>query len=270
MHAFLQTKKNEYLNYLSKIRSENSYKTYKSVLDHAIEHFHIEKGLIDITPYRIVISSQSKKTIAKKVSIIRNFVEFIDENGGNFRLRGDESVKTPQTLPKPVNTEHLKEALKSADLFDYTLLFIMYGLGLRMSEVSGIKLSDIKEEWIEVHGKGEKSRYLPLFPELKTQIERFLKIYPSSHYLFEKEGVVMNPNRLRYRIDKVFKKIGVKVTPHQLRHFFATDLLNNGARINDVSELLGHSSLSTTQIYTKLNSKTKMENYQKAHPLCEN
>jgi len=89
----------------------------------------------------------------------------------------------------------------------------------------------------------------------------------SNKFLFEKNGERLSENSLRYIITKVFKRISIKVTPHQLRHSYATELLNGGAPIVDVSELLGHSSMATTQIYTKLGSSLKEQNYKKAHPL---
>jgi integrase/recombinase XerC len=78
----------------------------------------------------------------------------------------------------------------------------------------------------------------------------------------------MNSAQLRYKVTKLFKASGIKATPHQLRHSFATHLLNNGARIADVSELLGHETMATTQVYTKLGSVKKMQEYMKAHPLA--
>jgi len=77
----------------------------------------------------------------------------------------------------------------------------------------------------------------------------------------------MSSRQLQYRLNKAFKEIGIHATPHQLRHSFASDLLNNGARINDISQLLGHSSLKATGIYTKLNTNTKLKQYNTAHPL---
>ena len=88
-------------------------------------------------------------------------------------------------------------------------------------------------------------------------------------FLFEKNGAKLSENTLRYRLTTLFKKIGLHVTPHMLRHSYATHLLNSDARIADVSELLGHASMATTQIYTKLGSALKLKNYNKAHPLGE-
>jgi site-specific recombinase XerD len=129
-------------------------------------------------------------------------------------------------------------------------------------------LTNIKQDWISVTGKGNKTRDIPLEKHIKDTLNKYIEIYSPKKYLFEKKGLKMSDAQLRYIIEKPFKKIGIKITPHQLRHSFATEMLNNGARINDVSELLGHEFISTTQIYTKLNSTTKLKNYLKAHPLC--
>ena len=99
-------------------------------------------------------------------------------------------------------------------------------------------------------------------------IDEYLTINSPKIFLFEKNYEKLSENSLRYAITKVFKRVSLKVTPHQLRHSYATALLNNSARISDVSELLGHSTMATTQIYTKLGSALKQQNYNKAHPLC--
>ena len=118
-------------------------------------------------------------------------------------------------------------------------------------------------------GKGNKTRQLPLLPSIQKMLLRYLELRTPRNYLFEKSGSALNIAQLRYKVTKLFKAQGIKATPHQLRHSFATHLLNNGARISDVSELLGHSSMATTQIYTKLASSKKMEEYTKAHPLMK-
>jgi integrase/recombinase XerC len=121
---------------------------------------------------------------------------------------------------------------------------------------------------VSVKGKGDKIRQLPLLSDFQIELEGYIEEIKPQEFLFEKSGKKLSENQIRYRIGKIFQKIGIKVTPHQLRHAFASDLLEQGARITDVSTLLGHISLETTQIYTKLNSSAKLRYYQKAHPLC--
>ena len=108
-----------------------------------------------------------------------------------------------------------------------------------------------------------------LLEELQRLIRLYVKEKIPKTYLFEKGNAPMNSAQLRYILTKLFKEAGLKVTPHQLRHSFATHLLNNGARIADVSELLGHETMATTQVYTKLGSVKKMQEYMKAHPLAK-
>ena len=268
MKKFLQKEINRFLGFVKKTKSPNTYKTYETVLKEALEFIEYDGKIIDITPYRMHIASLSKKTVAKKISALRSFFEFLQTEGHRFKIIGDEHIKVPKTLPKPVSLEHIKKALQSATMDEYLAIMIIFSLGLRISEAAGIKLRDIKGEWIEITGKGSKTRILPLHPKLKKFIEEYLKVNPKKEYLFEQNGVPLNGDKLRYIIQKAFKKTGIHVTPHQLRHSFATYMLRNGARITDVSELLGHEFISTTQIYTKLSDSLKLKNYLKAHPLC--
>ena len=268
MKEFLIKQTNKFLNYIKKTKSKETFRTYESVLKEAINFIELEDNRLDITPYRLHIATQSKKTIAKKISVIRSFYEFLKSNGFKFKIVGDEHIKVPKTLPKPVSLEHIKEALKIANLMEFSAIMIVFSLGLRISEASNIKLEDIKGEWINITGKGNKTRMLPTHPKLKEIIDKYIQIYKPKKYLFEKNGIKMNENQLRYIIQKPFKKIGLHITPHQLRHSFATYMLDKGARITDVSELLGHEFISTTQIYTKLSNSLKLKNYLKAHPLC--
>jgi len=268
MKKFLQKEINKYLSFVKKTKSENTYKTYETVLNEAVNFIEIENRTIDITPYRMHIAHLNKKTIAKKVSALRSFFDFLETEGYKLKITGDEHIKVPKTLPKPVSIEQIKKALKSATMDEYLAIMIIFSLGLRISEAAGIKLNDIKGDWIEIRGKGAKTRLLPLHPKLKEFIFDYLQTNPKKEYLFEKDGMPLNADKIRYIIQKAFKKHGIHVTPHQLRHSFATYMLQNGARINDVSELLGHEFISTTQIYTKLNNSLKLQNYLKAHPLC--
>jgi len=144
---------------------------------------------------------------------------------------------------------------------------MLYTLGLRISELASLELQNITNEWIRVIGKGNKQRDIPLLGTTRALIDEYLSTFVVKKFLFEKNGERLSENSLRYMITKIFKRVALKVTPHQLRHSYASSLLNGGAPIVDVSELLGHSSMATTQIYTKLGSALKQQNYNKAHPL---
>ncbi len=265
----------EFLAYLLDVRgySELSVKTYEIALRQMMEvsHFYQEDALsvLDITPFRFKIVKNHKKTIVKKLSAVRSFVNYLEDQCHiGVRLIGDESIKAPQSLPKPIEQRYIDEVLDKANLEEKLLILMLYGLGLRISELSGLKLEDIKESWVQIHGKGNRVRELPLLGELQRLIKLHTAQTMPKKYLFEKGNLPMNSAQLRYRLTKLFKEAGIKATPHQLRHSFATHLLNNGARIADVSELLGHKTMATTQIYTKLGSVKKMQEYMKAHPLA--
>jgi integrase/recombinase XerC len=267
-------KKLQFLDEMANIKgySDLTLKTYDTALNEALNMIEIEEHndtlILNLMPYRLHIASLHAKTISKKLSAVRSFVDFLNECGIKVILKNDDSIKVPKTLPKPISHEHIKEALKKADFNEKFIIIMLYTLGLRISELSDIKLKDISKGWIRIKGKGNKQRDIPILESTQELIESFLEKNMPKNYLFEKNGEKLSQNSLRYIIDKTFKKVGLKVTPHQLRHSFATSLLNQGANIADVSELLGHSSMATTQIYTKLASSLKEENYLKSHPLA--
>ncbi|NIA11775.1 MAG: tyrosine-type recombinase/integrase [Nitrospiraceae bacterium] len=268
MKKFLTNEMKKFLNFVDKTKSKQTHRTYSIVLNEAINYIELESSYLDITPYRLQIAAQNKKTIAKKISTLRSFFDFLKSEGFKFKVIGDEHIKVPKTLPKPVSLENIKKALKTADLQEFSAVMVVFSLGLRISEARNMELKDISEEWIRITGKGDKTRILPVHPKLKKIINEYREIYTPKIYLFERNNNKLSDNQLRYLIQKPFKKIGIHVTPHQLRHSFATYMLDKGARINDVSELLGHKFISTTQIYTKLSNSLKLKNYLKAHPLC--
>jgi integrase/recombinase XerC len=272
----LELHSEDFLSYLLDIRgySETSVITYEIALRQMIEvsHFYEEDEvlILDITPFRFKIVKNHKKTIVKKLSAIRSFVKYLEDQCHlEIKLIADESIKVPHSLPKPIEEWHITAVLSEANLEERLLISMLYGLGLRISELSNLKLEDIKENWVQVEGKGSKVRELPLLAELQRLIKLYVKQYNPKKYLFEKEDKPMNSAQLRYKLTKLFRSSGFKATPHQLRHSFATHLLNHGARISDVSELLGHETMATTQVYTKLGSVKKMQEYMKAHPLAD-
>jgi integrase/recombinase XerC len=263
-----------FLRYIGELRgySEATVKTYRiplTELKAVVEYeLHAEHTVLDILPYRTKVASQSRRTILKKISAIRSFVNYLNDKGYRVKLRGDKSIKNTKTLPKPIETTHIKEALEIAEGAERMAVLLLYGLGLRISELANLRVDDVQNGWVRVVGKGSKTREIPLIEELQRELTHYLHLHAPKAYIFEQDSKRLSENTLRYRIKKLFFKIGVNASPHQLRHSYATDILNNGGRITDVSKLLGHSSLATTEIYTKLNSGIKMQNYLHAHPLC--
>ena len=275
MRKSVDKKKAEFLEYLLKQRgySPLTVKSYNETLDEAFSYIDIfkenEHMVFNLMPYRLHIASLNAKTISKKLSAIRSFVSYLNEHGLKTLLEADESIKVAKTLPKPISHEHIMEALEKASLQERVVVLMLYTLGLRISELAALQVNDISKEWVRVIGKGNKERDIPLLDSMKELIDEYLSVFMVKKYLFEKDGERLSENSLRYMITKVFGRVALKVTPHQLRHSYASSLLNRGAPIVDVSELLGHSSMATTQIYTKLGSALKQQNYNKAHPLCK-
>jgi integrase/recombinase XerC len=274
MSKDIETLTEDFLDYLLNVRgySEATVETYEIVLRQMAEvsHFYEEEGVwvLDITPFRFKIVKNSKKTIVKKLSAVRSFVTYLeDQSHLSMRVISDESIKVPQSLPKPIEEKYIEEILQQATMEEKLLVSMLYGLGLRISELSTLRLEAIKNGWVQVHGKGNKVRELPLLDTLERLITQYIAQMQPKRYLFEKGNAPLNAAQLRYKLTKLFKRHGIKATPHQLRHSFATHLLNHGARIADVSELLGHETMATTQVYTKLGSVKKMQEYMKAHPL---
>ena len=266
-----------FLFYLKEVRAyaSNSIVTYENVLIEmdSVCHYYEEdkKVILDITPLRLKIVNNSKKTIAKKLSAIRSFVKFIQEQEEiNIELIGDSVIKVPKTLPKPIDENIIDEVLQTCTVKERLIITLLYGLGLRISELATLELSNISQAWIRVRGKGDKERQIPLLKKVSAQIYHYREQENPKKFLFEKNDKEMNSHQIRYIFSKVFKRSGIKATPHQLRHSFATHLLHNGARISDVSELMGHSSMVSTQIYTQLKNSKKLNEYSKAHPLCAN
>lgn len=274
MKKLLDRQRVAFLEFLESFKgySDLTVKSYDESLKEALSCIEIledEKQItLNLMPYRIKIAHLNAKTISKKLSAIRSFAEYLRDNGFLILLKADDSVKVAKTLPKPVSHKHILEALAQAELEEHLVVVMLYTLGVRISELSNIKLSDISASWIRVLGKGNKQRDVPVLSSTKELMDEYIALNAPKKFLFEKNRGKLSENSLRYIVTKVFKKVALKVTPHQLRHSYATALLNSGAPIVDVSELLGHSSMATTQIYTKLGSALKQQNYNKAHPLC--
>jgi len=204
MNNFLKTKSKDFLHYMQHNigASINTIKTYRFVLDESIDLLDIEKDgnlyKIDLMAYRVFIKKQKNKTIAKKISTIRRFIEYLKEMGLKIKVLNDEQIKIPKQLPKPLGDKYIFEAIKISDLQTKLLIKIIFGLGLRISEVANLKLSDIDSEWIKIeHAKGDKARMIAIHVDLQKEIQEYIKNNPLKKYLFELNNKKMSENQLR-------------------------------------------------------------------------
>jgi site-specific recombinase XerD len=189
-----------------------------------------------------------------------------------------ESPKIPKSLPKTISVEETFELLaKPNNIRDKVILFLLYGTGLRVSELSNINLNHLDLDNRIIHvvgGKGNKDRMIPLpdliIPTLQDYITNRTENANGSALILNRSGNRLTPRSIQRLVQKYKKEAGLgekKVTPHTLRHAFATHLLSNAVDIRVIQELLGHASLSTTQLYTHVSLEHLRESYDLGHPL---
>ena len=234
----------------------------------------------------LVESGLSNRSINRKISVLRSYF--------NFLLKIDEIDKNPLKNHKPLKEEKKVQVpfsekeinlLLNGDFFkkDYegtmikTLIELFYSTGLRLSEVTNLKniSVDLDNNKIKVLGKRNKERIIPIIDSLKNQLLKFQEIKkqiiegPQNNFFFVNEKNIKLKNIYVYKVvNNYLNKVSTKSkrSPHMLRHSFATHLLNHGADINSVKELLGHSSLAATQIYTHTSMEKIKSIYKKSHP----
>ncbi|CAB49304.1 site-specific tyrosine recombinase/integron integrase [Pyrococcus abyssi] len=184
-----------------------------------------------------------------------------------------KTPKMPKTLPKSLTEEEVRRIINAAEtLRDRLILLLLYGAGLRVSELCNLRVEDVNFEYgviVVRGGKGGKDRVVPISESLLSEIKRYLESRnDDSPYLFvemkRKRKDKLSPKTVWRLVKKYGRKAGVELTPHQLRHSFATHMLERGIDIRIIQELLGHSNLSTTQIYTKVSTKHLKEAVKKA------
>lgn len=224
--------------------------------------------------------SLSSTTISRKISALRSFMTFLQLNYGaeNNPFKLVKVKASPQKLPKFLMHSELEELFLSCDQTylgkrNRLMFELMYACGLRLSELVDIKLKDVRlsERLILIKGKGSKERLVFFYKDLMPTINEYLqKVRP--HLLKDKHhnllfvnnhGNPISPRGVQYALTQQAKLAGLrqKVNPHMLRHSFATHLLDNGANLRVVQSLLGHESLSTTQIYTHVSQEKLKEIY---------
>lgn len=254
------------------------------------------EGLLDVNRARICrnyisyldIKKYKRKSIARKISSLRTFYNYLLKNNlveDNYF----EEVKIPKIekrLPQTIDNEEIELLFKSININtnlgyrNYLILDLLYSLGLRVSELCNLEIDDLDliNQNIKIMGKGRKERYVILHDELVNELKHYITyIRPyllneeylnSNILLINYKGTPLTPRGVRKILNKMILDCGemFKITPHMLRHSFATELLNNGADLRSVQELLGHKNLSSTQIYTHISNEKLKDEYHKFHP----
>ena len=216
---------------------------------------------------------ENKRTLNRKLSSINAFFAFCHRHEFAHEKIKIPMAKVPKLLPKYVDMNQILDGIQLIDrsaqigLRDYALILFLYASGCRISEALSVQRTDIVEGWLKIRfAKGEKERVVPLAPVATQALETYLKAQTfSSPYLWlNYKG---NPLS-RISAFKIVKKY-LGVSPHVLRHSFASSLIIGGADLRVVQELLGHASLETTQIYTHIQKKNLEETMHRYHPLKE-
>ena len=231
------------------------------------------------------------KSTARALSSLRTFYKYLakHKNLHNDAIELISSPKVPRKLSKAIETTDvadMHDAIKAIDsnepwiaARDWALVVLIFGCGLRISEALSLKNRDVinNPDSLRIVGKGNKERIVPVLPAVHTAIQKYIKVNPFGSNLNDPlfrsvRGLPMSSRMAEKVVENLrhYLQLPDYVTPHALRHTFATALLAGGADLRSLQELLGHSSLSTTQLYTKVNMAEIMDVYKHAHPLAKN
>lgn len=230
----------------------------------------------------------TKSTTARKLATLRSFYKFLIRRG-LVSLNPLSTIRTPKQekrLPKCLDLEQVQKLLDApgdADILsarDKAMLEVLYSSGIRVSELVDLEMGDLDlvEGVLRVRGKGRKDRITPIGSQAIKALQRYFDLRQldlrsqnsssSQRVFLNKHGEALSTRSVRRKLDKYLGMAGLDpgISPHTLRHSFATHLLNNGADLRSVQELLGHQSLSTTQVYTHLTTTRMKQVYDQAHP----
>ncbi|UJW84168.1 tyrosine recombinase XerC [Devosia sp. SL43] len=228
--------------------------------------------------------SLGSRSLARVLSALKSFFRFLEREGvlTTEALNVIRTPKIPKSLPKALTviearattTEVRNEGEEPwVAARDMAVLSLCYGAGLRISEALAVTKGDLESQVIRVTGKGGKVRMVPLIEPVRKSIDLYLELCPFKSWPEEPlfrgvKGGVLSPRLIQLRMVNLRSALGLppSATPHALRHSFATHLLGRGGDLRAIQELLGHASLSTTQIYTAVDTDRLLDSYRKAHP----
>ncbi|MBF0558249.1 MAG: tyrosine recombinase XerC [Nitrospirae bacterium] len=288
-----------FLKYLELERgvSAHTLRAYELDLREFVEYCPAEPAQVDMIDIRGFISNrimggQKKSTVSRKLATLRSFFNYLYQEG-IVKINQAKLVpapKTPKPLPNFLSVDDAFKLVQTPEgiglipVRDRALLELLYSSGLRVSEVAGLTVDDInlREGLVKARGKGKKERIVPVGGKaadaLKSYlIERMLFKKKKSAaggeaaFFLNRNGGRLTDRQIRRIVVKYARILGItgQIGPHTLRHTFATHLLVGGADLRSIQEMLGHSSLSTTQKYTHLDIGHLLDVYDKAHPFGE-
>ena len=294
---FVTTDINQYLEYIQQVRnlSINTVKSYSRDLVKLSSYFksinissydEVDENVCSGWIGSLYQNDNNPRTIHRHLSAAKGFFKFLKKNDV-IRSSAFELISAPKVsshLPEVLSPEDVEQLLNfrpenSIEIRDLALIELMYSSGLRVSEVASINLADFEEEmtFLRVMGKGSKVRLAPIgryaISAINNWIEerkKFSGIDEPALFINLKGGR-LTVRSIQLRLEKISIKQGLpRVNPHMLRHSFATHMLESSGDLRTIQELLGHSSLSTTQIYTKLDYQHLAKIYDKSHPRAKN
>jgi len=269
--------KHTILNYTIDLKAFASFLGEKDIT--AVDHFTLRKYLAEMRA-----KNYSKRTTARKLASLRTFFKFLYREG-HIKTNPITAILTPKLdkkLPVFLDVDKVAKLVQSppddnaSGLRDRAILETLYSSGLRVSELVGLDEDDMDfiSGVIKVLGKGSKERLVPIGEPAIAAIRKYLsernkgKVRDKDAVFLNRSGTRLTDRSIRRIVDKYIKKCSIveHISPHSLRHSFATHLLDRGADLRSVQELLGHMNLSTTQIYTHVTMDRLKSVYDKAHP----
>jgi integrase/recombinase XerC len=292
------TRWDDYLRHEKKL-SPHTLRAYNTDVEHFVsfmaEHFATQLCLNDISNITIrdfrswmakkAIDKSSNASRARSLSGVKSLISWLDRQGivHNAAIGTVQTPKLPHKVPRPLSENQAQDLLDEAGALEIqdwistrnTALFtLLYGCGLRINEALSLNIGDCpRDGFLRVTGKGNKQRQVPVLQIVDDTLQVYLALYPYDKspdrpVFIGARGSRLNQGVAQKAIRDLRGILGLPetATPHALRHSFATHLLQNGANLREIQELLGHASLSTTQRYTDINAEEMMRIYKSAHP----
>ena len=273
----------EYIEYLEKIKgySKNTITSYKTDIKKYFEYINTKnKNYYEIEKYvqSLSKSKYAKSTVNRKIVSISSFFNWcINQKKLNIKdIKQIKNIKTERKLPTILTSNYINNLLDtiptstSKEIRDRTIIEILYSSGLRVSELTNLKVNDFKNnKSLKVLGKGNKVRILPMTDKSFNYMNLWISKY-RNEYINEKSGnyifLGVRGGKISDREIQRIVNLRLGTFPHSIRHTFATHLLDGGADLRVVQEMLGHTDPSTTQIYTHVSKKQLKEKYKRTHP----